>query len=179
MWGMMTRPELEKCLRELGLPQVEAADLLSINHRTMRRYLEDPSQMPGPTEQALRAWQRLQRLGLPWRPDGVAVLCEDQEEWEKQIALYRKDAVDLDAVLDRVKKRGGPAARWKVDLSRHRASFGDLWITFYDLPNGGFSPMQINLTLLEHENYAALIEDGIACIAETIAKPKSASIRKT
>ena len=96
--------------------------------------------MPGPAEQALRAWYRLDRLGLAWRPDGLPLGEDEIDEMATQIALYRRHTIDLDALLRIVAARGGPAAPWDVDLEARVATLGPMRVGFYRLPNGGFSP---------------------------------------
>src|ERR1700722_7999386 len=53
---MMSKPELAAHMDQLHLTQAEAAHLLSVNARTVRRWIENPAEMPGPAEQTLRAW---------------------------------------------------------------------------------------------------------------------------
>ena len=169
--AMMTEMEFDACLSELGLTQLETARLLSVNARTLRRWAANPSEIPGPAEQALRAWLRLHRYSLPWRPDGIALPGDTPGEIAEQIAKCRQHAIDLDALLQKVAARGGPAAPWRVDLKRHRATLGPMQLTFYPLPNGGFSPSTYSRSD-EHpdlERDKTLIEDGWACIAKAIA----------
>src|ERR1700720_4706374 len=98
---MMIPQELDTHLSHLGLTQSEAAELLSVNPRTIRRWLEGEA-VPGPAEHALRAWLRLRQHNLPWHPDSVAIFENDQQ----QIALYREEAVALSTMLANVKARG-------------------------------------------------------------------------
>ena len=81
----MIPAEVREHLQLLGLNPVQAARMLGVGLRTMRRWTDigEPEQgasaaaqgragqgadIPGPAEQALRAWLRLHRLGLSWRP---------------------------------------------------------------------------------------------------------------
>jgi transcriptional regulator with XRE-family HTH domain len=173
--AMMTRTEFIKALNELGLTQLEAARLLSVDARTVRRWADDTSQMPGPAVQALKAWLRLHRLGLAWRPDGLPIGEDEPEELAKQIALYRQHAIDLAALLKRVEGRGGPAAPWNVDLDAHEATLGSMTVGFYTLANGGFSPSTYSRSDRDPdmELDAALIEDAYACIAEALRKKRA------
>jgi len=66
----MTKEQFEQYLLRLDLSPAEAAQLLSVSPRTVRRWLEG-EEMPGPAEQAIRAWVRLHERHLPWRPDCV------------------------------------------------------------------------------------------------------------
>src|ERR1700720_1904501 len=104
----MTKTELMAIADELGLTQSEAARLLSVDERTIRRWVEDPSRVPGPAEHALRAWVRLHRLGLAWKPDDLPIGEDDTEEWARQIALYRQHAIRLATLLRKVDVSGGP-----------------------------------------------------------------------
>lgn len=169
MWG---RFEFIEALRKLGLSPKQAAALLGVDLKTVLRWQERKSELPGPAEQALRAWLRLHDLGLPWRPD-AALVGLSTEEMAKQIALYREANLQLAEVLDRVQARGGPAAPWKVDLRKCSATLGDTFIIyFYPLPNGGFSPSSYCRDDREPnlERDWPLLEDAIACIAEAVAK---------
>lgn len=170
----MTELELQDFLDELGLTQSEAAKLLSVDARTVRRWFEDADQIPGPAEQALRAWLRLHRLSLAWRPDGLPIGEDKPKELAKQIALYRQHAVQLDALLQRVKTRNGPAAPWEVNLDTCEARLGPMTVQFYPLSNGGFSPATYRRSdrTPDLRRDSPLLEDAYACIAAEISKQK-------
>lgn len=167
----MDREELRVILDELGLSQAEAAGLLSVDERTVRRWLEDGSRIPGPAQQALRAWRRLHRLGLAWKPEDVPIGEDDTGEFARQIALYRQHAVQLDALLRKVDARGGPKLPWHVDLEENEASLGPMKIGFYRLPNGGFSPSTYRRSDQppDIQRDLELLEDAYACIAKALA----------
>ena len=162
----MTRKEFDEHLSGLGLTQVEAAQLLSAGPRTVRRWAEDPTTMPGTAEQALRAWMRLHKCGLAWRPDGVAVGAHDEEA----IAVHRQHAIGLDQLLQKVRARNGPAAPWRVDLRRSCATLGPLKVSFYRLRNGSFAPQSYSRSdgPPDLNRDWPLIEDACACIAESL-----------
>ena len=164
--------EFREALRRLGLNQSDAARLLSTNERTVRRWAEDGAGIPGPVEQAISAWSRLNRFGLPWRPDEISLSDLNEMEIAKQIALHRQHVVGLDEVLQRVKARGGPAAPWKVDLKKRQATLKSLEIGFYPMSNGQFSPSTYRRKdgPPDVERDQQLIEDCYACIAAEIAK---------
>jgi hypothetical protein len=168
---MMTPQEFNQALSYLGLSVSEIADLLSVNARTTRRWADHPTEIPGPAEQALRAWVRLQRLGLAWRPDGVAIGERNSERVAEQIKLYVRHAIDLDALILRVERRGGPAAPWNVNLVSRQASLGPAVVSFYPLVNGSFSPASYMRRdrAPDLQRDWTLIEDGLACIAKAIA----------
>lgn len=171
----MSNLDLSATLNSLGLSQVAAAQLLSVDPRTVRRWVENPTEISGPAKQALRAWLRLHAYGLPWSPDGVDVVETDPE----QVARHRLHTLELDALLEKVKARGGPAAPWAVDLDKGKATLCALEVTFYKLPSGGFSPQsykrrdEIELNV---ERDWHLIEDAFACIARTIAENNSSGV---
>lgn len=169
---MMLRFDFVDALRRLGLSPKQAATLLSVDPKTTLRWQQRGADIPGPVEQALRAWLRMEEMGMAWRPD-AALIGISEKEVAKQIRLLREHAVDLDEVLKRVAARGGPAAPWKVDLDGKRASLGDdIDVYFYALPNGGFSPSSYSRSdkPSDPQRDQPLLEDAYACIAEAIAK---------
>lgn len=133
----MTAAEFDQFLLRLNLSGVEAAKLLGVTPRTLQRWLdgEDGDEIPGPTEQALRAWIKLHDLGIPWKPDSRSIDCND----EQQIGAHRQHAMDVASLIARVQARGGPRMRWSVDHSRCLATLGKIEVSFYKLLNGGFS----------------------------------------
>lgn len=165
--GVMTKNDFDALLLELGLSQVEAARLLSVDPRTVRRWAEDPGEIPGPAEQALRAWRALHRFGLPWVPGSVDLVQTDPS----QVAKSRAHAIELGALLRKVEKRGGPAAPWQVDVDRCRAMLGPLEVNFYRLPNGGFSPQSYRRKdgPADLERDWPIIEDAFWHIARAVA----------
>lgn len=160
---MMLRAELEQSLIRLNLSQTEAAQLLGVAPRTLRRWLEG-EELPGPAEQAIRAWLRLHERRLPWRPDSTAIASHDQD----QIAKHREHAINLSNIIGRVEARGGPRMPWVVDRQRSHATFGPMEVSFYMLTNGGFS--LANYTRKDGnpdvERDRELIEDAAYCIAK-------------
>jgi transcriptional regulator with XRE-family HTH domain len=131
---MMTSNELQEYLTLLGLEQAEAAQLLSVSPRTLRRWL-DGEEVPGPVEQAFKAWRRLHDRKLIWRPDTVSIIEDDQG----QIAGHRNHAIELSEALRRVEERGGPRMPWLVDRQGCRAILGPMEVTFHKLASGSFS----------------------------------------
>jgi len=118
---IMDKDQLEQYLRRLGLAPADAAQLLSISPRTLRRWL-DGEEIPGPAQRAILAWIHLHELHLPWRPDAVSIVGDDQD----QIARHRQHTIDLDEVLQRVEARGGAKAPWVVDWDKGRASLASM-----------------------------------------------------
>ena len=166
----MTSAELDAMLGELNLSQIEAARLLSVDARTFRRWVEDPGTVPGPAEQALTAWLSLHRFGLPWGPDTIAI----RQSNSKAVAAYRTEAIDLAALLNKVKKRGGPAAPWTIDLSKCQATLGPLQVSFYRQKNGGFSPQFYRRKdgPPDLQRDWSILEDAFALIAQEIAQER-------
>lgn len=168
----MTSSEFLLCLKVLDLTMSEAARLLSVSSRTIRRWAEYPTEIPGPAEQALQAWMRLERANLAWRPDGIAIGEANMDEIAEKIGAHRRHAIELDELLQKVSARGGPIAPWVVDVEKKRADLGSISVSFYRLANGGFSPSvyrrnDADGTDLERD--WPLIEDAFACIANAIA----------
>jgi hypothetical protein len=130
----MSSAELSGHLKRLSLSEAEAARLLSVSPRSVRRWADGSTEVPGPVEQALRAWLQLEDRHLVWRPDGVAI-------WEiDQIELFRDHAKELIDLIQKVENRGGPAAPWNVDLAARRANLGPIEVSFHVLANENFSP---------------------------------------
>lgn len=170
---MMNQKELAASLEELGLGQSEAGLLLSVDPRSVRRWATGSIPVPGPVEQAIRAWLRLNRLGLAWKPGDQPIGEGDLKMIAEQIAKYREHAIELDAVLQKVKARGGPRMPWKVDLRSNKATLGHMSVSFYRHPNGSFSPSFYNRS--DDKGTDAIrdidfLEDAYACIADAIAQ---------
>jgi len=162
----MNATQFRSTLAELRLTQVEAATLLGVDGRTVRRWIE-ANEVSGPADRALRAWVTLNRIGLAWRPDGRAIA----ENSENQLAKYRQHAIDLVTVVEKVKNRGGPRLPWTVDLDRCLAKAGEMEVYFYKLANGSFSPQSYSRP--GHPDPIRdqpLLEDAYACIAERLAQ---------
>lgn len=172
----MTKPrrsELSYRLLRLGLSPKQAARFLSVDVKTVNRWLDGTVAVPGPVEQAIRAWERLEEKRIPWRPDGLPIPVMDDDEIEEQVKLMRDHVVSLDEVIQKVRKRGGPAAPWTVDLKQCEAVLaGTMHVHFYPLPNGNFSPSSYRRTDKEpdYERDLPLVEDAIVCIADEVAK---------
>ena len=168
----MTIVELNEHLSFLKLQPPEAAQLLGVSPRTLRRYLEGED-VPGPIEAALRAWRALEERHLPWKPDSVSIASDDQD----QIERHRKHAEEFAALLKRVEERGGPKNPWTVDFSKSTANFGHLEVGFYKLQNEGFS-----LSTYRRKDKAPDlardmpdIEDAAYCIAAAFAKARASA----
>jgi hypothetical protein len=169
----MNAAELGAALAHLGLEQAEAAQLLGVAPRTMRRWLLEGEEIPGPAIVALRAWRAMHDRHLNWKPDAQTLFEDDQD----QIAQYRRHVVDMAAAFRRVEQRGGPASQWAVDLSKNSAIFGPFEVGFYQLKgDGGFS-----LSNYRRRDQAPdvtrdlpLLEDAAYCIGKTISRARAA-----
>jgi hypothetical protein len=163
----MTPQDLIAHLDFLRLTQTEAAQLLGVSARTLRRWLEG-GEIPGPAEAALRAWRRLAERNLPWRSDSVSIVEDDQD----QIARHRAHAIDLSAMLDRVEARGGARLPWEVDLQDAHATLGAMEVSFYRLLNGGFSLGTYTRRDGDPDVRRdwEFIEDAAYCIAQALKK---------
>ncbi len=163
----MTPKEFNYTLSELGLSQVDTARLLSVDARTVRRWVANPKEITGPAEQALRAWRLLNHLGLPWSPDSTDLAETDPE----LIAAHRAHAIDLTNLLLKVQKRGGPSGAWTVDLERRKATLGPFVVSFYRTATDSFSPQSYKRTddtPTDLERDWPFIEDAFACIATAL-----------
>jgi hypothetical protein len=163
----VTSIEFRDFLAQLGLTQTEAALLLAVDPRTVRRWADgNGSEIPGPAEHALRAWLGLQRRGVPWKP---------RDDSAEQIALHREHAIGLYELLLRVEKRGGPSGAWEVDLKRGQATLGPMCVSFYKLSSGGFDPgfYRNSNGRSNVSRDRAFVEDAIACIAKAFAEQNS------
>src|SRR5271163_3587578 len=96
----MTKDQLQQYLLRLGLSPAEAAQLLSVSPRTVRRW-QDGEEVPGPAQQAILAWIRLHERHLPWRPDSISIAEDNQD----QIARHRFHTINLADVIQRVEAR--------------------------------------------------------------------------
>ena len=136
------------------------------------RWLNGAGTISGPAEQAIRAWVRLDRMRLAWRPkDHLIGLTE--EEAADQIRRLREHNIGLAEMISRVRARGGPAAPWKVDLEKRVAELGDIMeLGFYPGSDGGFSPSTYRRKDRETDpdRDRSLIEDAIVAIADAIAE---------
>jgi len=168
---IMTKEELHQYLSRLSLTAAEAAQLLGVTPRTVRRWLNGED-VTGPAEQAIRAWIKLHDRHLPWRPDSTSINVND----DRQMELHRKHDIELANLITRVEARGGPRLTpWKVDRDRGYAEFGSIKVTFYKLQNGGFSLAHYTRKDgdLDVQRDAEIIEDAAYCIAQSLKKELS------
>jgi hypothetical protein len=92
---------------------------------------------------------------------------------------YRKQHINIKAVLGRVATRGGLSTQWRVDLNACEATWELMTVNFYVTAQGEFCPnsySRLDGRDLETEQDCLLVEDAYACIAEAIAEGKRKSI---
>ena len=173
--GPMTPVELREHIQAFGLTRTELAQSLGANPRTVRRWLEEDraeegAGVPGAVATTLCAWQRLQHAALAWRPQDAPLTGADGGT---AVAAQRFYTLGIDAMLERVHLRGGPAIPWDVDLARQRATVGAVQLSFYVLDGGGFVPLSYrrqDALLPDPVRDQTLLEDGVACIARTLER---------
>jgi hypothetical protein len=163
---VMSNLELAGSLKRLSLSEAESARVLSVNPRTVRRWVEGSTVVPGAVEQALQAWLRLESLRVPWRPEGVPIWEEDQTK------LLCDHSKELSQLIQKVENRGGPAAPWEVDLDRRKASLGPIEVRFHVLINESFSPSWYSRRdgPSDLKRDWRLLEDAFYCIAKAISR---------
>jgi hypothetical protein len=165
---MMTHAQLASCLERLRLTRSLAADLLQVDRRTLGRWLDGTQEVPGPAEQAFRAWLKLDELGLAWRPDSRSILTKPPQE----LAAHLAHAIGLVALIKRAKARGAPPTPWLIDLKKRRAMLGPIELSFHPLRNGSFSPASYTRRDREPDvdRDWSLLEEGIAAFADAVGK---------
>jgi len=165
----MNSGAIKEKLAYLGISAPELAQLLDVNIRTVQRWISGSIEIPMSAERALEAWTSLQSFGLPWRPDGDHFLSP--YDMKRQVELHQQNSIELADIIKKVKDRGGAAAPWVVSLSTKRATLEKMWVSFYILPNGSFSPQSYGRSDKEIDinRDKELIEDAFFSIAEAIA----------
>jgi hypothetical protein len=158
----MRSAEVRAHLDALALTATDAARLLGVGLRSVRRWTQperasvvppaacDPDgvsegaqgeAIPGPAAQVLRAWLKLQRAGMHWRPDGLPLGDVDPAV---AIARARERAAEHAGMHDGKRAgpgagagasqgagpQAGPTAHWDVDLTRYVASMGGHRVSF-------------------------------------------------
>jgi len=163
----MNANQLRQSLDRLNLSPAEAAQLLGVTPRTVRRWLEG-EEMTGPAVQAIRAWIRLRDRHLPWRPDAVSIVQDNQD----QIERHRLHTIKFDAILSRVENSGRARLPWVIDWDKGEATLGPMEVGFYKLPNGGFSLSTYRRTdgVPDVDRDAEFIEEAVYCIAQALKR---------
>lgn len=100
--------DIRAALTTLALDVADAAQLICVNDRTLRRWLAGARPPSRPAEHAINAWLRLHLAGLPWRPIARREQMTAAELRQSLQALHLH-LIDLARVL-RVTER--TARRW-------------------------------------------------------------------
>lgn len=67
----MSREELDNIMGFLDLTQQKFSEIIGVNITTVRRWFKYPDKMTMAAQHTLRAWEKLHRLTLPWRPGDI------------------------------------------------------------------------------------------------------------
>lgn len=84
---------ISEALEYLDISQTEASKLLDVNVRTIRRWMDNPDEMSGPSKHAISAWCMINKLGLSWRPNSIDIVVKNGDTFE----------LDLDKVCQDIK----------------------------------------------------------------------------
>ncbi|MGB9153906.1 MAG: hypothetical protein WCD70_12575 [Alphaproteobacteria bacterium] len=162
----MNDVEFNKHLEILGLNQSGAAAMLQIHPRTVRRWQNGEQEIPSPIADLIKAWCQLHDAKIPWSPELELIWHGKHNE----IRRHHDHALALSAIMDRVKKRGGISAPWKVSLEEHSATLGPMTVCFYRLANNGFSIANYRRSdkAPDINRDWPLIEDGVVAFAEAV-----------
>jgi prepilin-type N-terminal cleavage/methylation domain-containing protein len=168
----MTKDELEQCLKQLGLSQTEAGQLLGVAPRTVRRWLSE-EEIPSPIAQLLETWCFLHQRHLPWGPHSVMVMEDDLE----RLSLERARNMNIEGMVARVQFRGGARLPWDVNVKKQYAELGAMRVSFITLPDRAF--LLTSYRRSDQEPNAArdreFIEDAAWCIAQALEDEKATS----
>jgi len=169
----MTSAEFQAHLDHLHLNQGDAAALLLVTPRTVRRWQKDDLPVPEAVAQRLRAWRQLSEAKLPWTAELRSIWAKDVDD---QIRRHGEHDVELASVLRRVAARGGPATSWQVDFDKATATLGPMTVCFYQLHDGGFSLASYRRRDIHPDvkRDQHLIEDAVAAFAMAVRNARTA-----
>jgi hypothetical protein len=166
----MKNVEFNQHLEALNLKQSDAAALLRVTPRAVRRWQSGEQVIPGTVVELLTVWRQLQAATLPWGADLESIWYGDDD----QIRRHQNHDKALAAILQRVKNRGGRPELWRVNLKRHNASLGNMTVNFYRLRSGSFSLAHYRCGDGEPNPHRdqTLIEDAVAAFAAAVGKAR-------
>jgi hypothetical protein len=166
----MNSDQFNRRLEYLGLKQSDAAALLRVTPRAVRRWQSGEQPLPANVVELLNAWKQLHDKHIPWGPALEAIWPGDDDQ------IRRKEHHDkaLAELLKRVAVRGGLAAPWRVNLKEHSATLGRIDVGFYKLQGGGFSLANYRRGDRDSdaERDRILIEDAVAAFSEAVGNAK-------
>lgn len=125
----MDKEEFLKALELLKLPPKDLAEFLCITTRTVNRWIKRPSEITGPAKQAIRAWVKLESMGLPWY--GISKFNFDEDGVHKNIKEFSES--NRDKIIEKVLTRSeDKTIKWRIDLSKNLIYLSFINIYFND-----------------------------------------------
>ena len=163
--------EFNRHLEYLGLRQVDAAALMRVTPRALRRWQSGEQEIPAPVAELVKVWRQLHLAQIPWGADLESIWYGDDE----QIRRHQEHDKALAAILNQVEARGGLTAPWRVNLKEHYAAIGSMVVTFYKLRSGSFSLQNYRRRDREPDPYRdqSLIEEAVAAFAAAVTKART------
>jgi hypothetical protein len=140
-----------------------------VTSRAVRRWQSGEQAIPATVVELLGVWRQLHAALLPWGADLESIWYGDDD----QIRRHQEHDKALAVVLRRVKKRGGGRPDlWRVNLTRHSATLGNMTVSFYRLRSGSFSLAHYRCGEGEPNprRDQTLIEDAVAAFATAVGK---------
>ena len=167
----MRSEEFSRHLDALGLKQGDAAILLRVTPRAVRKWQVGEQRVPGTVAELVRVWRQLHAAKIPWGADLELIWYGDDD----QIRRHQDHDKALGALLERVKARGGQAAPWRINLREHSAVLGKMTVRFYKLASGSFSLANYRRGDMPPDlrRDQPLIEDAVAAFAAAVGKAKA------
>jgi hypothetical protein len=167
----MTSAELNHHLEMLGLKQTDAAVLLRVTPRAVRRWQSGEQEIPGTVAELVKVWRQLDARKIPWGADLESIWYGDDD----QIRRHQDHDKALAALLSRVEARGGPAAPWRVNLKERSATLGPVVVQFYKLLSCSFSLANYRRRDKEPDfnRDQPLIEDAVAAFSAAVSKARA------
>ncbi len=163
--------EFNQNLEDLGLKQSDAAILLRVTPRAVRRWQNGEQVIPGTVAELVKVWRQLDAAKIPWGADLESIWYGDDD----QIRRHQDHDKALAALLRRVESRGGLASPWRVNLKERSATLGPMVVRFYRLLSGSFSLANYRRGDREPNPHRdqSLIEDAVAAFAAAVGKVRA------